>query len=253
MGLEGKVAVITGSSVGLGEATAHAMAAQGARVVVNARTMARAEPVAQAIRDAGGDAMAAPADVSEPTQVEDLFDRVVDAHGTVDILVNNAGMAMIAPSEDLSLEDWNRAVQLNLTGAFQCSQLAARSMLSQGSGVIVNLASIAGAVALPQRAAYVATKHGLIGLTKVMGTEWADRGVRVVAVAPGYIETPMVAGAAERGGFDVSDVDRRTPVGRIGRPEEVADVVTFLASDSASYVTGSCVFVDGGWTSYGGF
>ena len=143
--------------------------------------------------------------------------------------------------------------KLDLTAPFLCAQAAARHMLGAGGGVIVNVASALGHTAMPGRAAYASAKHGLIGLTKVLGIEWATRGVRCLAVSPGYVATELVKENMRRGGFDERDIERRTPVGRLATPAEVARVVAFLASDSASYMTASHVLVDGGWVGYGGF
>ena len=225
----------------------------GATVVVNSRTASRAEEVAADLRDAGIRATPVAADVATADGVRTLFAAALAAHETIDILVNNAGAPSIAPAEELSLEEWQRIVDLNLTGPFLCSQAAGRVMLAKGSGVIVNVSSLFGNVGMPLRAAYAATKHGLEGMTKTLAAEWASRGVRVVAVAPAFIATPLVEGAMRRGGFSAADIARRTPLGRLGTPQEVANVVGFLVSPAASYVTGSHVLVDGGWMAYGGW
>ncbi|MBV8355729.1 MAG: SDR family oxidoreductase, partial [Candidatus Eremiobacteraeota bacterium] len=196
----------------------------GATVVVNSRTASRAEEVAADLRDAGIRATPVAADVATADGVRTLFAAALAAHETIDILVNNAGAPSIAPAEELSLEEWQRIVDLNLTGPFLCSQAAGRVMLAKGSGVIVNVSSLFGNVGMPLRAAYAATKHGLEGMTKTLAAEWASRGVRVVAVAPAFIATPLVEGAMRRGGFSAADIARRTPLGRLGTPQEVANV-----------------------------
>ena len=251
--LAGRVAIVTGSSSGIGEAIAHELARAGAAVVVNSRGRERAEPVARAIEARGGRAIAVAADVTEPAQVGSMVDAALGELGGLDILVNNAGAGFIAPSEELAFEDWRRVIDVDLTAPFLCAQAAARHMLGRGGGVIVNIASALGHTAMPGRAAYASAKHGLIGLTKVLGTEWAGRGVRCIAVSPGYVATELVRANMRRGGFDERDLERRTPLGRLATPEEVARVVAFLASDAASYMTGSHVLVDGGWVAYGGF
>jgi 3-oxoacyl-[acyl-carrier protein] reductase len=251
--LAGRVAIVTGSSSGIGEATAHALAAAGAAVVVNSRDQARADAVAGAIEQAGGRAVALAADVSDSEQVTALVDGAVEWLGGLHILVNNAGAGFVAPSEELSEADWRRLIDLDLTAPFLCAQAAGRHMLADGGGVIVNVASVFGHTGIPGRAAYAAAKHGLIGLTRVLGTEWASRGVRCVAVSPGYVATDLVRENMRRGAFDERDIERRTPLGRLATPEEVARVVAFVASDAASYMTGSEVLVDGGWVGYGGF
>ncbi len=251
--LAGRVAIVTGSSTGIGEAIALELAAAGAAVVVNSRSQERADPVANLIRSRGGRALAVAADVCDAAQVGKLVGAAVDELGGLDILVNNAGAGFVAPSEELTEADWRRLIDTDLTAPFLCSQAAGRQMLASGGGVIVNVASVLGHTAIPGRAAYAAAKHGLIGLTKVLGTEWARRGVRCVAVSPGYVATELVKENMRRGGFDQRDVERRTPLGRLASPAEVARVVAFLASDGASYMTASHVLVDGGWVGYGGF
>lgn len=251
--LTGRVAVVTGSSSGIGAAIATELAAAGAAVVVNSRSQARAEPVADEIRTRGGRAIAVAADVCDSVQVGALIGAAVEQLGGLHILVNNAGAGLVASSEELQEADWRRVIELDLTAPFLCAQAAARHMLGAGGGVIVNVASALGHTAMPGRAAYASAKHGLIGLTKVLGIEWATRGVRCLAVSPGYVATELVKENMRRGGFDERDIERRTPVGRLATPAEVARVVAFLASDSASYMTASHVLVDGGWVGYGGF
>jgi 3-oxoacyl-[acyl-carrier protein] reductase len=251
--LAGRVALVTGASRGIGEAIALELAAAGAAVAVNSRSRERAEPVARAIESGGGRAIAVAADVCDSTQVAALVRAAVDELGGLDILVNNAGAGFIAPSDELGEADWRRLIELDLTAPFLCAQAAARHMLAAGGGVIINIASVAGHTAMPGRAAYVSAKHGLIGLTKVLGTEWADRGVRCVAVSPGFVATDLVRENMRRGGYDERDIERRTPLGRLATPQEVARVVAFVASDVASYMTASHVLVDGGWVGYGGF
>lgn len=247
------MAIVTGSSSGIGEAIALELAAAGAAVVVNSRSQERAEPVARLIGSRGGRAIAVAADVCDSAQVATLVRAAIDELGGLDILVNNAGAGFVAPTEELSEAEWRRLIDVDLTAPFLCAQAAARQMLASGGGVIVNIASALGHTAMPGRAAYVSAKHGLIGLSKVLGIEWASRGVRCVAVSPGYVATDLVKDNMRRGSFDQRDIERRTPLGRLATPAEVARVVAFLASDGASYMTASHVLVDGGWVGYGGF
>jgi NAD(P)-dependent dehydrogenase (short-subunit alcohol dehydrogenase family) len=238
--MDGRVAVVTGAGRGLGAAIAEELAARGAAVVA-------------VDRDEGAAAGLRVADVSDPDQVAALFDRVAAEHGRVDVLVNNAGVGAIAPSEELAPDVWSRTLAVNLTGTFLCAQAAARHMLPAGRGVIVNIASVFAAVGMPMRAAYAASKHGVVGLTKVLATEWATRGIRVVAVDPAYVRTALDDADQRTGGYTADDIARRTPMGRYAEPAEIARVVAFLASDDASFVTGSEVAVDGGWLAYGGW
>ncbi len=253
MRLRDRVAIVTGSSMGIGEAIAWAYAREGARVVVHSRAAERADRVARALAEGGHEAIAVAGDVRERAAAERLVDAARERWGRLDILVNNAGTSMIGPSETLAEEGWRLTIDTNLTGAFFCAQAAARVMIPQRRGVIVNISSILGEVGLPRRAAYCASKHGLIGLTKVLGTEWARHGIRVVSLDPAYIKTPMDERDQGTGDYTSADIERRTPLGRFGTVEEVARVAVFLASDDASYITGSCVTADGGWVAYGGW
>ena len=253
MKLRDHVAIVTGSSMGIGEAIAWAYAREGARVVVNARSQERADRVVLALQRHGHEAIGIAGDVRERSTAEILADAALKWWNRLDILVNNAGTSMIGPSETLSEDDWRLTIDTNLNGAFFCAQAAARVMLPRGRGVILNIASILGEVGLPKRAAYSASKHGLIGLTKVLGAEWARRGIRVVCIDPGYIKTPMDVKDQASADYSSADIERRTPMGRYGTSEEIAKAALFLASDEAAYITGSCVTVDGGWVAYGGW
>ena len=253
MKLKSCVAIVTGSSMGIGEAIARLYAQNGARVVINSRSLERARKVADDLARVGLEALPIEADVADRSQVDRMVRQAVERWGRLDILVNNAGTSMIAPSEELAEAEWRRTLDVDLTGPFLCSQAAARVMIRQGSGVILNISSILGETGLPMRAAYCAAKHGLIGLTKVLATEWAAHRIRVVAINPAYIETPMDVGDQSSGGYTPADIRRRTPQGRYGTVEEVARCALFLASEDASFITGSVVNVDGGWLAYGGW
>jgi 3-oxoacyl-[acyl-carrier protein] reductase len=251
--LDGQVAVVTGSSMGIGKAIAQTFGQAGARVIVNSRDGERAKAAAAELKALGIEAVPVAADLAHPEEVARLFATVDRQWGQIDILVNNAGTAMVAPSEKLSLADWQRTLNLNLTAPFLCSQEAARRMIPRKRGVILNISSILGETGLAQRAAYCSTKHGLNGLTKVLAVEWARHGIRVLSINPAYIATAMDTETQESGDYTPADIQRRTPLGRYGTVEEVANAALFLASNAGSYMTGSRIDVDGGWLAHGGW
>lgn len=222
-------------------------------MVVTSRVRSRAMSTAAAIRGEGGWATALAVDLTEPGGAQALVDHATAEYGRLDVLVNNAGAGQVAASETLAPQDFRQLIDIDLVAPFECAQAAARVMLSAGRGVIVNVSSLTGHVGLARRAAYSAAKHGLEGLTKTLAAEWSPRGVRVVSVAPAYVATELLAGAMAAGGFTLEDVAARTPLRRVAEPEEIARVVAFLASDDASYVTGSSILVDGGWLADGGW
>jgi NAD(P)-dependent dehydrogenase (short-subunit alcohol dehydrogenase family) len=247
--LEGKTAIVTGSTKGIGLAIARAFVREGARVVVNSR---HADDCAAVARDLGAAATSIAADLAGSDEVRRLAREALDAlGGAVDVLVNNAGQPRVAPSEALPEDDYRYTLDLNLNGYFVLSQEIARGMLARRSGAIVNISSMNGSVPFPQRLAYCVSKAGLNMMTKVLAIEWAARGIRVNAIAPGYVETEFIMGLAQKGILDLRALAGRTPMGRLGASEEIAEAAVFLASPAASFITGEILTIDGGWSSYG--
>lgn len=248
MRLAGKTAVVTGSTKGIGLGIARAFAREGARVVVTARSAADCAAVAKALSGA----VPIAADLSQSDEARRLAREAARAlGGGVDVLVNNAGQPRVAPSEELPEADYRYTLDLNLNAYFILAQELGRGMLARRSGSIINVTSVNGTLAFPKRLAYCVSKAGANMLTKVLAIEWAGSGVRVNAIAPGYVETEFLEGLRAKGLLDFGALARRTPMGRLGTPEEIGEAAVFLASDAASYVTGEILTVDGGWSAYG--
>jgi 3-oxoacyl-[acyl-carrier protein] reductase len=246
------VAIITGASKGIGKGIAERYAQEGALVVLASRSEDLLGAIAEKINGSGGRALGLKLDVRDPTSVQEVVRTTVEEFGRLDIMVNNAGISMVHPSEDLDPEDWERALQTDLFGVFYGCQSAARQMIAQGTGgSIINITSVYGLVAAPMRAAYCASKAGANMLTKLLASEWAEKGIRVNAIAPGYIRTELVQGVIDKGMLPVGAIEKRTPQGRIGEVSDVLAVAVLLAGDESSFMTGSIVTVDGGWTAYG--
>jgi 3-oxoacyl-[acyl-carrier protein] reductase len=242
--LQGKVALVTGASRGIGRAVALRLAQAGAKVGVNYRASRQAaEAVAQAIRDAGSEALLLPADVSNASAVAAIFQEVERAWGGVDILVNNAGLTRDGLLLRMSEEDWDAVLDTNLKGAFLCSRAAARTMVRKRWGRIINMSSVIAVAGNPGQANYAASKAGLLGLTRTLARELASRNITVNALAPGMINTDMAASLSQEA---KAQVMARIPMGRFGAPEDVAAVVAFLATPEAAYVTGQVIGIDGG-------
>ena len=246
--LEGRVALITGSSRGIGRAVAIRAAKEGAKVAVNyLRNRKAADEVVQMIRNGGGEAIAIQADVSDSKQVELMVATVLEKFGRVDILVNNAGIQEAKPLIEVSDASWKRMLDVHLTGTFYCTRAVARVMIKQRYGKIINMASMMGVMGYPGIVPYCSAKAGIIGFTKAAAKELAPFGIRVNAVAPGYILTDLI------GGKDISQKSReafeeKILLRRLGTPEEVASIVCYLASDEAGYIVGETININGGAT-----
>ena len=245
--LDGKTAVVTGSSSGIGRAIAERFADDGANVVINSRSADRARAVADEIESDSGTAVGVEADISDREAVQGLVDEAVDAFGSLDVMVNNAGNTVIKPTEEITVEDWQHVIDVTLTGTFYGAQAAGTRMIEQGTGGhIVNVSSMLGEQGLQFRAPYTAAKGGVTNLTRTLAVEWADHGVYVNALAPGFIETDLSADALDDAGFDDEEVRRRTPLGRFGTVEEMANCAAFLAGGH-HFLTGEILRPDGGW------
>ena len=248
--LEGKSALITGGGGGIGRATALAFAREGARLAIaDLNEQAAQETVAQ-VNAAGGQAMTLTGDVTDSATVQAMIRAVVAAYGRVDCAFNNAGIAGFQVdaggkrTHEWADESFDRMIGVNLKGVWLCMKHELPQMMAQGGGTIVNTGSIAGLIGLPTSSAYVAAKHGVLGLTKTAALEYAGDNIRVNAVCPGYIETNMTADTMRRRGAEIM---AKVPFNRMGKPEEIAEMVVWLSSDRASYVSGACYNVDGGY------
>jgi len=242
--LDGRVALVTGGSRGIGRAICHELARQGARVAVNYNASgASAQAVVADITARGGDAIAIAADISQPSAAAALVKATVDHFGTLDILVNNAGITRDGLLMRMTEADWDVVHNTNLRGAFLVTKAAMRPMLRASNGRIINITSVVGVMGNPGQANYAAAKAGLIGFTRAVAREVASRGITVNAVAPGFIRTDITAVMTPT---QVEAVMGQIPLGRIAEPEDVAPLVAFLAGDGAAYITGQCIHVDGG-------
>jgi NAD(P)-dependent dehydrogenase (short-subunit alcohol dehydrogenase family) len=247
MKLEGKVAVVTGGARGIGEAIGRRFAAEGATVAVLDLDREGATDLAAELGGSGHGC-----DVARRDSVEAAMAEVLDAHGRIDVLVNNAGVALAGPSETFSDADWDTSIGVMQTGVFLCSQVAGRAMLARRAGCIVNVASINAWEAFPMRLAYCAAKAAVVAMTEVLAIEWADRGIRVNAVAPGVTRTALVQKGIDEGVIDTERYLARTPLHRFGEPEEIAGAVLYLAAEpDSAFITGTTLRIDGGWSAQG--
>jgi NAD(P)-dependent dehydrogenase (short-subunit alcohol dehydrogenase family) len=247
MDFKNKVAVVTGASSGIGKSVSELYAREGAAVILSDINQELGEKTTEEIRKAGGEAIFVRADVSKPSDCENMVKAAMDKYGRLDFACNNAGIGGDQnPTADYSLESWNQAIAVNLSGVFYCMKYELPAMLKGGSGSIINMASILGRVGFAGAVGYVAAKHGVLGLTKTAAIEYAPHGVRVNVVGPGFISTPLIKELEENPEINNMLISLH-PVGRLGKPVEVAELVIWLSSDKASFVTGAYYPVDGGY------
>jgi NAD(P)-dependent dehydrogenase (short-subunit alcohol dehydrogenase family) len=247
--LKDKVAIITGARRGMGRTHALKLAKTGAKVIVSDISLEDCQKVVKEIKKEGGEAMAVKCDVTKKEEVEGMLKKTIKEFGKIDILVNNAGIVQFKPFLELTEEDWDRTLNINLKGYFLCAQACAKKMAKQKSGVIVNIASVAmgqAGIGFPNIIHYCASKGGIVAMTEALAVELAPYNIRVNAIAPGVIDTSMVEQTKESPEMMKATL-ARVPLGRMGKPEEVSNLVLFLVSDASSYITGSTIVIDGGW------
>lgn len=249
--LSGKVSLVTGAGRGIGHGIALGLAEAGSDLVLCSRSEEELAEVAREAASLGVRTLVAPCDVTDPQQVQQAVDAAVAEFGHIDVLINNAGMTIKKPAEEVPLDEWQRVIDVNLTGVFLVAQAVGRQMLRQGSGSIINISSIAARTAITGSLAYCASKGGVDMVTRVLAVEWAERGVRVNGLAPAYTETPLVKAITDAKADFADRVKARTPMNRMANPEEMVGTAIFLASGASSYITGETIMVDGGWTAKG--
>jgi NAD(P)-dependent dehydrogenase (short-subunit alcohol dehydrogenase family) len=248
--LAGKVAIVTGGGRGIGKAVALAYAREGADIALVARSAAEIEAAALEVEALGRRALAIQADVANPADVDRMVQRVVSEFGGVQILFNAAGTRAVVPSDQLSVEDWQRVLDINLTGSFLCSQRVFEPMRLGGGGKIIMVGSMQAHSGAPARLAYIASKHGLVGLARGLGVEWAKYNINVNVLSPGYIKTDIIMQLIEQGKLNLEGIEKRTPAGRIGKMEDVTGPAIFLASAESDFMTAQSLVIDGGWLAY---
>ena len=243
---DGKVALVTGGSAGIGKASAFAYAREGARVVICSRTRESGEETVQQITDAGGDVTYIQADISKAADVETLINEIVKRHGRLDYALNNAGInPTFAPITDWDEDTWDSVINTNLKGVWLCMKFEIPAIKKNG-GAIINMSSVFGMVGFPDASVYIASKSGVVGLTKSAALENAQAGIRINAICPGVVRTPLVDSLIEDDPQVESQLSGLHPMGRMGTPEEIAEAVVWLSSDAASFVTGHTMIIDGG-------
>jgi NAD(P)-dependent dehydrogenase (short-subunit alcohol dehydrogenase family) len=252
MELSGKSAIITGGSRGIGMAICKSMAEKGVSVGVNYVRDGSGDEVIELIKKGGGIALDLQADVRDDNDVKSMVGKAIEAFGKIDFLINSAGISdQMVPVVEQDTNAWQKVMDIDLKGTYLCCKEVAKSMIKNNFGRIVNIASIGGLNAFPQRTAYCPSKSAIIMLTKVLAIEWATYNINVNAIAPGYIRTEMVEKMALTGAFDEEKLRNRIPLRRLGHTSEIADVALFLCSNGANYITGETITVDGGFVAYG--
>lgn len=245
-----RTAFITGAAQGIGAQTARVLAEAGYNLALN--DLKRPDATLETLHGYGVQFITVLGDVSSEADVQRMCDATLETFGSVDALVNNAGISFIKAAEEITLTQWQRVLEVNLTGPFLTSQIFGRAMLAAGSGAIVNVSSVAGLLGIADRAAYNASKHGLIGLTRTLAAEWGGRGVRVNAVCPGWVKTEMDITDMGSGAYTDADIHGRVPMGRFARPDDIAQSIAFLCDPQKSaFVNGHALSVDGGWATDG--
>lgn len=248
--ISGRVGIVTGASSGLGVTYAETLAESGVNVVIAARRYGRLVEVAKRLEKLGTRVIPVKTDVTKEDDVKKMVETTIENFGKVDILVNNAGVASVSPSIEMSLEEWNKVINVNLTGVFLCARIAAREMIKQKHGKIINIASIYGAVGdVFPSAPYYATKGAVINLTRAFAIEWAPHKINVNAIAPGFFPSEMTA-PIFKDEVSLKHIISKTPLGRTGRPLDLKAALLYLASPASDYVTGQTFFIDGGWTAW---
>jgi len=247
--LDNKVAIITGARQGMGRTHALTLAKAGAKVVVSDISLEDCQKVVEEIKKDGGEAIAVKCDVSKKKEIDEMINKTIEKWDKIDIFVNNAGICQFKPFLELTEEEWDKTLDINLKGYFLCAQAVAKEMAKQKVGVIVNIGSVAmgqQGIGFPNIVHYCASKGGIAGMTEALAIELASYNIRVNTIAPGMIETPMID-PVKQDSKSMEAILGRVPMHRVGEPEEVSELVLFLASDASSYMTGSVVVIDGGW------
>ena len=253
MNIADKRILVTGACGGLGRHFSRQMGDEGAKIFVTDLDREAVGALVTELRFAGIKASGLSGSITDKAEAQAIVAAMQAAFGGIDVLINNAGFHRIGPSLDVDEATWRNIVDVNLTGMFFLCQIAGKAMAAQGNGAIINLSSVLGLTQAPERAAYCASKGGVVSLTKTLAIEWAARGIRVNAIAPGYVDVGMLRDEMARGELDLAPVLKRQPIGRLIDPKEIVDAAIFLASDRASAITGHVLAVDGGWTAYGFF